>query len=140
MAAINPKVPVAMVKEIVKKIRLTNESIWSWGAVVVAIMPKRNPVPLSLNTPGRYQPVYCFRCRDGRFDHRRSIAGAGKLEEAKIICKSYRFFLVFVCGFGILLRLFPYLILFNATKMKSNYPLDFVIIIFFLCLQPGAFI
>ena len=93
------KVPVAMVKEIVKKglPLLTNEFIRSLGMTpVVAIYAKRGTlVLLSLNITGTVTNLFFIVF--GAMATAVSIIvgqslGAGKLEEAKIICKSYCFF------------------------------------------------
>lgn len=120
------KVPVAMVKETVKKglPLLTNEFIWSLGmTAVVAIYAKRGTlVLLSLNITGTVTNLFFIVF--GAMATAVSIIvgqslGAGKLEEAKIICKKLLLFLVFVCGLvGILLAIIsPFIpILFNATQ------------------------
>lgn len=119
------KVPLALVKDIVKKglPLLTNEFIWSLGmTVVVAIYAKRGTlVLLSLNITGTITNLFFIIF--GAMATAISIIvgqslGAGKLDEAKVIGKKLMFFLVFVCGMvGIFLAIIsPFIpILFNAT-------------------------
>lgn len=119
------KVPVVLVKEIVKKglPLLTNEFIWSLGmTVVVAIYAKRGTlVLLSLNITGTISNLF-FIIFGAMATAIAIIAGqslgADKLDEAKVTVRKLLIFLIIVCGIvGILLAIISPLIpyLFNAT-------------------------